>query len=416
MNKFKKILSVVSAMLIMSLSFAPTFTAYAANTANISVMKTSVTSNKKDNSTLINKLRKAFDNHEKSLKIENIKLDPDEMGMVFYEALADKKYFYVKNYSYYLDKNNKYVTEINIKYLLSSSKADSSRDNFYKCINNYVSEIDASWTDLQKITYVHDKLIINSDYRAEKDADYTAYGLLTNKIGCCTAYSTAFAMIMKEIGIKTSFAVTSDHMWNLVMLNGKWYNVDCTYDDPGYDGEGEYTSNMCRHSYFMLSSSALTDHNGAKTLYTANSALYDKMTWNGSVSPMVVYGSGLIYSDTNGVIRFFNTRDNKITKLTSVSDRWIDWSTYNKANGSYMYDSNMHISLIKQGTVMYYNTSCDVYSYDLKTGKKVNIFKYDPLKNSNLNMYGLRIIDNKLYGIFAKDAVSPEKLMLVKEL
>ena len=39
---------------------------------------------------------------------------------------------------------------------------------------------------------------------------------------------------MTRMGVDTSFAISTsmDHMWNVVKIDGNWYHVDTTWDDP----------------------------------------------------------------------------------------------------------------------------------------------------------------------------------------
>lgn len=44
----------------------------------------------------------------------------------------------------------------------------------------------------------------------------------------------AYAAVMEKLGFSVGF-VNSDsmeHVWNLVKIGAKWYNIDVTWDDP----------------------------------------------------------------------------------------------------------------------------------------------------------------------------------------
>ncbi len=50
----------------------------------------------------------------------------------------------------------------------------------------------------------------------------------------CVGYAQAFCKIAEKAGIKT-YVVSSEklqHAWNMVNINGEYYFVDCTWDDP----------------------------------------------------------------------------------------------------------------------------------------------------------------------------------------
>ena len=59
----------------------------------------------------------------------------------------------------------------------------------------------------------------------------------------------------------------SEHIWNLVYLDGKWYHLDLTWDDPISD------VNINRDTYFLITTSELEElndgtHKFDKSIYT----------------------------------------------------------------------------------------------------------------------------------------------------
>ena len=62
--------------------------------------------------------------------------------------------------------------------------------------------------------------------------------------------------IENRLVIGASFDSTEDHAWNMLKLDGDWYCVDTTWDDPmGWSGSITYT-------YFNITSDTMreTDH------------------------------------------------------------------------------------------------------------------------------------------------------------
>lgn len=119
----------------------------------------------------------------------------------------------------------------------------------------------AGRSDYSRALWLHDWLIYNADY----DESYTYYyadGVLLHGTGVCQSYALAYDLLLHEIGIESLYitGTTSgdDHAWNLVKLDGSWYHVDCTWDDPVGGGcEG--------HAYFGLSDEQMAaDHSWAR--------------------------------------------------------------------------------------------------------------------------------------------------------
>ena len=119
----------------------------------------------------------------------------------------------------------------------------------------------AGRSDYARALWLHDWLIFNADY----DTSYTYYyadGVLLRGTGVCQSYALAYELLLHEIGIEsvyiTGTANGDSHAWNLVKLDGLWYHVDCTWDDP-VGGGGE------NHRYFGLTDEQMAlDHSWAR--------------------------------------------------------------------------------------------------------------------------------------------------------
>lgn len=100
----------------------------------------------------------------------------------------------------------------------------------------------------QQIKYVHDHLIRNTSYRMENTCEKenvghirTVYGALTKGESLCEGYARAMKAMLDRLNIpcvlvQGGFRSNEDklepHMWNYVQVDGKWYGLDATMDDP----------------------------------------------------------------------------------------------------------------------------------------------------------------------------------------
>ncbi len=91
----------------------------------------------------------------------------------------------------------------------------------------------------ENITYDYDNLD-NSDYKLK----YTAYAALINKTAVCQGYANLFYRLMEEEGIDcrivTGLGSGSNHAWNIVALQRKYYDVDATWDATRAQNNIEY--------------------------------------------------------------------------------------------------------------------------------------------------------------------------------
>lgn len=101
--------------------------------------------------------------------------------------------------------------------------------------------------DYDKALWLHDYLIDTAAY----DLRFiNAEGVLARKLGNCESYHAAYCNLLKAVGIETGrIASTADnHVWTAVKLDGKWYQVDTTWDDENY---ATYPFDL-RHIHFGL--------------------------------------------------------------------------------------------------------------------------------------------------------------------
>lgn len=130
-------------------------------------------------------------------------------------------------------------------------------------------------TDFQKELAVHDWIVEHGSYdqTVHSNAGHSGrtgyrdpYGILVGGYGNCLGYSTTFQLLMDLCDVEcitvvgAAFDSLEDHAWNMVKLDGEWYCVDVTWDDPTM-GNGN-TNSVVRHRYFNVTSQHMrdTDH------------------------------------------------------------------------------------------------------------------------------------------------------------
>lgn len=127
----------------------------------------------------------------------------------------------------------------------------------------------------EKIKIIHNYIIDNTQYDKLKyedknDKTYksnTAYGVLIEGYGTCNGYADAMAIFLDKLNIINYKISNEKHIWNLVYLDGSWYHLDLTWDDPISD------ININRDIYFLITTEKLEElndgtHNFDKTIYT----------------------------------------------------------------------------------------------------------------------------------------------------
>ena len=65
------------------------------------------------------------------------------------------------------------------------------------------------------------------------------------------------------------------HAWNYVQLNGNWYGIDCTWDDPIIIGDLTNYTEKNYYTYFLKGQKVFNnDHKPFETFYGTNLKIY----------------------------------------------------------------------------------------------------------------------------------------------
>ncbi len=141
----------------------------------------------------------------------------------------------------------------------------------YKCSNSEEKKLDrmiktametlelAGKTDYEKVKEIHDYIINRVDYDTTLRRT-SAYDALINKSAVCEGYAMAAYRMFTEAGLESRIITGTGngvpHAWNIVKIEGKWYNVDLTWDDPlTHEGEAVLT-----YDYFLKNDKEFSDH------------------------------------------------------------------------------------------------------------------------------------------------------------
>lgn len=160
--------------------------------------------------------------------------------------------------------------EITLQYHSEVGDLKEARAKFAASLQEILSGASALTTDQEKEKYVHDALMAKVKYDASAPMGQSAYSALVNGKSVCAGYARAFQFLMIVQGIPTYYCTGysgEDHAWNIIRVDGDYYNVDVTWDDTDpstYDyynkTDAEYAKTHVRKSLSVK----LPACNGAK--------------------------------------------------------------------------------------------------------------------------------------------------------
>ena len=153
---------------------------------------------------------------------------------------------------------------IRLRYTFTKEEALKIKEEIEPKYKEIIREAEKYRSDEKKVKYVHDKLIEISTYTgytySQKDKFQSFVSIFETGDTVCAGYSYGFKFIMDNLGIPSisvenidSTDSSQSHIWNKVLLNGKWYNLDITWDAQlSNDNEVSYKYYILDNNEFYL--------------------------------------------------------------------------------------------------------------------------------------------------------------------
>lgn len=170
-------------------------------------------------------------NCQTTIDVSECNATPDEIMNVFAEMFNTNPAMANLDGTIECAYTNDKATSITVGYANAQIPVANSQKATDKAINNIVAEAKNKTDKIEQAKFVHDYLIENTEYDYTYAAD-TMYDLLVNGKGTCNAYSLTYKAAMDKLGIDCTVVLENDksHAWNQIVVDGKWYNVDVTWD------------------------------------------------------------------------------------------------------------------------------------------------------------------------------------------
>ncbi len=168
---------------------------------------------------------------------------------------------------------------ISIDYICTMSEIPRMAQQLDDIVVEIVDKVEKNCqSDYEKAKQVHDIIVLNCEYDIDAynatiinpnsgmKLAHTVYGCLVEGKAVCEGYAKAYMYIMNRLGIECGYVtgtgtdITSNssglHGWNYINLEGDYYMVDVTWDDP-LGAPADY----CGYDYFCVTTEdILLDH------------------------------------------------------------------------------------------------------------------------------------------------------------
>lgn len=174
-------------------------------------------------------------------------LDDSDIDRIFQCVLNDHpELFYVDGYSYVKYTRGPKTTSILFSgsYTMDFDTAVERRAEIEAAAEELLAGIPEAASDYEKVKYVYETLIRDTEYRLDAPDNQNIYSVFINHTSVCQGYAKATQYLLDRLGIECALVLgTVDtgevHAWNLVKLDGSYYYVDTTWGDASYQVSGE---------------------------------------------------------------------------------------------------------------------------------------------------------------------------------
>lgn len=178
--------------------------------------------------------------------------DGAAMKKIFTLVYTQENRIFWLDSKFYCDEDTK---TINLFYRYDEEEAGSMRAVLDLAAGKILSSVPDGSSDYEKILIFHDAIVLGCDFSKEGKYSNTAYGALVDGSAQCEGYAFALSYLCSAAGIENyvvqgSSSDGASHVWNKVLADGKWYNADCTWDDPILKFDDP---DYIRHDYFFVS-------------------------------------------------------------------------------------------------------------------------------------------------------------------
>ncbi len=132
------------------------------------------------------------------------------------------------------------VNEVYPSYTMTGAELAAARSLYRDTVGAILSEMEAAFgdsprTEADTVLWLHDLLADRYAYDTrDTGANADTYTFFRDGTGICQAYALAFLALARGAGLEADFVSSGamNHAWNHVRVDGVWYHVDVTRDDP----------------------------------------------------------------------------------------------------------------------------------------------------------------------------------------
>lgn len=191
-------------------------------------------------------------------------LSDDLLDKVFNCVLYDHpELFYIDGYQYTTRTRDDEIVAISFhaNYIYDEELTAQYNEQLETAISELIANAPVDGSDYDKVRYVFDTLIINTDYVMNCRDNQNVLSVFLFHQSVCNGYAKATQLLLNRLGVESvvvnGSADGESHAWNLVKADGAWYYLDTTWGDSDFKDSRYQDANPVNYDYFMVDSATL---------------------------------------------------------------------------------------------------------------------------------------------------------------
>lgn len=330
-----------------------------------------------------------------TISIASFRLPVSELSTFYFGLINDNPDLFYVISGYSGSSSSGFVTSITPQYAAFDNLEQAKKD-FAAETELALKSIEGISDPLEQVLTLHDYLTLHCAYANDTNAAYvhSAYGALVNGNPVCQGYALAFKHLLNQININcilVNGAEAMNHVWNAVELNGAWYHIDVTWDDPKFKNHGDMEG-YSGHEYFLCSNTKMSSE-GADGHYG----------WDESLVPNwgTMYDSGWLFNDTEFPVHCRGGKYYYIGGSAGYSQHTIyETNTLHTTSGISVASitSAPHCGFQWYDNALYFipnnsNSQTNLLALDLDNKKRIQL---EPFSRTGSEDVGLKFKDSKI--------------------